>query len=679
MRKLLFISDNKIKIDEIDYFAKKNHFHLECIKSDIQSFDDIDKLEPDLIILDCEIKDVNTLCKKLKFFLQAQNILLILLVNNDFNDTETLKTANAFLQEPVSEAIFTHLILSVFNTKNTLDTLSKNNSELARSLYQLNTLYNTSYQLAGSLDKFKLVNIMNDGLQKSLSYSLSYTFVINEDGAILTINSLNALTERFEQAIKLRALLSYNSLFSNKKLPTEVTINSIKVIKNIKYNLKEYDLNVFNFDNLFAPINLENNFFGLIEVFRENEFTQEDATCFQTLTKQVSLPLESASLYDEIKKTNLKLEKLEKLKSDFISIVSHELRTPLTSIKNSLDIILGGKAGEITANTDKFLNLAKRNVTRLSAIINDLLDLSKIEAEKMEYRYDKINVLQPVEFVKNTLENLAKEKNINLSLSVNSDIHEIYADLQKIEQIMTNLISNAIKFTPENGSIDINIDEVDAKDLNLDLRFDKYIKISVKDTGIGILDEDKQKVFDKFQQIENSLSRKTGGTGLGLPIAKELTEAHLGKIWLDSEVNVGSTFTVIFPVVNDEIMFILNLKRLILKHKTDMKQVSLIRIDEPVENNIFISDFLENTDILYSNINQHLLKTVDDYNSLFITVIDEDKKITDLIKAKLITYINNKNFDKKCDILYSTVNSINDSDNAIILLEKSKDNLKKIV
>lgn len=136
------------------------------------------------------------------------------------------------------------------------------------------------------------------------------------------------------------------------------------------------------FDNLFAPINVGEKFFGLIEVFRESDFSQEDTTCFQTLARQVSLPLENAALYEEIKKTNTKLEKLERLKSEFISIVSHELRTPLTAIKNSLEICLSGKAGDVSSIMDKFLNMAKRNVTRLSGIINDLLDLSKVEAGK---------------------------------------------------------------------------------------------------------------------------------------------------------------------------------------------------------------------------------------------------------------------------------------------------------
>ena len=269
--------------------------------------------------------------------------------------------------------------------------------------------------------------------------------------------------------------------------------------------------------------------------------------------------MENAILYQEIKDTNTKLEKLERLKSDFISIVSHELRTPLTPIKNSLDIILKGLAGDVSEAAKKFVGMAKRNADRLSDIINDLLDLSKVEAGKMEFRFEKKSVIPTLEYVRSTFEPTAKEKNIELSLSVNPDIPEVYIDSKRMEQIISNLVSNAIKFTPEGGKIEIFTDVISCKDmLNIDFYeqtlnedYDNYAVISVKDSGIGIKKEDISKIFDKFQQIENSLSREVGGTGLGLPIAKQLTQAHQGVIWLDSEPDKGTCFHVAIPVMNE--------------------------------------------------------------------------------------------------------------------------------
>ena len=254
--------------------------------------------------------------------------------------------------------------------------------------------------------------------------------------------------------------------------------------------------------------------------------------------------------------TNLKLEKLERLKSEFISIVSHELRTPLTAIKNSLDILSGGRCGDINESGQKFLSMAQRNVQRLAGIINDLLDLSKIEAGKMDYHFANMNIHSVIDYVKSSLSVMAKEKGLNLIAEETPDLPDIYADSQRLEQVLTNLVSNAIKFTPEGKNIIIRSHTADASQLNAPECFKediqklqgKYIVVCVEDQGIGIAENDLLRAFDKFAQIENSLSRKVGGSGLGLPIAKQLLQAHNGAIWCDSELNKGSRFYFAVPV-----------------------------------------------------------------------------------------------------------------------------------
>ena len=570
MSKVLLVSDNEKQNELITETLLRCGVTTLVSVEEENIFSCVENGLVDLVIVDAGTKSIDSaiLCKKLKAFLHTENLLLLLLADAENTGYDIMKLANAQILKPVNEKILSATVLSNLKMKKSLDILSKNNSELAKSLYQLDVLYNTSTQLAGSLDKQKLVNIMIDGLEKSLSFSLSSTLIFNDEKNIdLIINSLYGISPRLEHSLKLRAILSYRALFDKKEIPYEINVDDIRVIKNIKHPLEEYDLNILKFDNLFAPINVGEKFFGLIEVFRENEFTQEDTTCFQTLSRQVSLPLENASLYEEIKATNTKLEKLERLKSEFTSIVSHELRTPLTAIKNSLDILLSGKTGEITAAMDNFLNLAKRNVTRLSGIINDLLDLTKVEAGKMDFRFEKGDINSPVEFVKNTFENLAKEKKIELKLEAQTEIAQTYFDSQRIEQVVTNLVSNAVKFTNENGKIIIKtetipLEKVDKSkifDLQNPVFYENYIKVSVADSGIGIAPEDIVKVFDKFQQIENSLNRKNGGTGLGLPIAKQLIEAHRGFIWVESEPNIGTTFSFILPILSEKEFFTIEL------------------------------------------------------------------------------------------------------------------------
>ena len=542
------------------------------------------------------------------------------------------------------------------------------------------------------MDKQKLINIMIDGLEKSLSFSLSSTLVFNDEHNVeLIINSLYGISPRLEHSLKLRAILSYRALFDKKRVPYDLNVNDIKVIKNIKHHLVEYDLNILKFDNLFAPINVGEKFFGLIEVFRETDFSQEDTTCFQTLARQVSLPLENAALYEEIKNTNTKLERLERLKSEFISIVSHELRTPLTAIKNSLEICLSGKAGDVSTIMDKFLNMAARNVTRLSGIINDLLDLSKVEAGKMDFKFEKTSINVPVEFIKNTFENVAKEKNIELVLDKDTSLADTYIDNQRIEQVVSNLISNAIKFTNDGGKIVVkteniklsDIDKTKLFDIEKTVFYDNYIKVSVADSGIGIAQEDLKKVFDQFQQIENSLNRKNGGTGLGLPIAKQLIEAHRGFIWVESELNRGTTFSFAIPVLSEKEKFAADLEKELLKSKACAQNVLLVLIEEASGNqNSFIDAVREEKfSIIRKTANtKEAYYKEEGKQYLEIMIPEADKFAQGFIEKKiesiLISELDETN-NKKYDILYSTAIFPENGEDVISLNEFLKSGLNK--
>ena len=694
MPKVLLISDNKKLNTQIEKFLSKSGISLITSTDETAILNYIEKKLISLIMIDEDTKKLEStiISKKIQPSVLKNNNSIIAIVKQNTDNLEFLKTTNAYITKPINDKILTASINSNLKLKKAIDTLSTNNSELAKNLYQLDVLYNTSTQLAGSLDKQKLINIMLEGLEKSLSFSLSSTLVFNDEHNIdLIINSLYDISPRLEHSLKLRAILSYRALFDKKRIPYDLNINDITVIKNIKQPIEEYDLNILKFDNLFAPINIGEKFFGLIEVFRENEYSQEDTTCFQTLARQVSLPLENASLYEEIKNTNTKLEKLERLKSEFISIVSHELRTPLTAIKNSLEICLSGNTGEVNAIADKFLNIAKRNVTRLSGIINDLLDLSKVEAGKMDFKFEKANINTPIEFMKNTFENLAKEKNINLVLETDDKICQTYIDNQRIEQVMSNLISNAIKFTNNDGKIIIKTENITLNDIDKSKLFgvenpifyQNYIKISVADSGIGIAENDLLKVFDQFQQIENSLNRKNGGTGLGLPIAKQLIEAHRGFIWVESELNRGTTFSFVIPVLSEKEKFIIDLEKDIAKAKNSSQTMLILMISEKNDNKYsFIKDIQEEklSIIRKTSNTKESYYTEDNMNYLVVTIPEAEKFAQSFIEKRIESTItdelNNENL-QKYDILYSSALFPDCSDNATILINDLKDNLFK--
>ncbi len=565
MSKILIICpEENIEQDLIDLLSGVG-YEIESAFNEEDSVKKADEISPDLAIIDTSCKQINisSICKNLKLRNSTNDTQIILLTSSDSSSEDILVGADGYITKPFNENILIATVNAHLRIKKLLDILYTNNSELAKSLYQLNVLYSTSSQLAGTLDKTKLIDIMNTGLEKSLNFSICLALIINEpEDASLVVHSQYPIAPKLEEALKLRALIGYKNLFENNELPFDLSISNIKIVNNFKEEDGLLDLNTLVWDRLFAPISTSDQFFGTVEIIRQDEFTGEDSTCFQTVVKQVSLPLESALYYEEIKKTNIKLEKLEKMKSEFISIVSHELRTPITSIKNSLDMMISRRMGEISPTQENFLNLAKRNLDRLSVIVNDLLDLSKIEAGKMEYRFEPYNIVETLRFVHSSFDPVAKKKNIELTMQARSEEFIVKADSGKIEQILSNLVLNALKFTPDRGKIHIKAEKIHTDSVDkskiLAVKEDKnpenlilegeYIKVSIEDTGIGIKEEDVPKVFDKFQQIESSLSRTVGGTGLGLPIAKQLLEAHNGHIWFESEFQKGTTFNFIIPL-----------------------------------------------------------------------------------------------------------------------------------
>ena len=557
MADILLISENTDIINKYSELLKQYNFES---KSDLSTALDLVEI-PDVVLFDSGFPDIKSVIKKFKS--AVSSTAFILLTHNGKIDNDLVKYINTFITDDMSDSIILATITVNLKTKSAMEQLSATNKNLADSLYRLNVLYSTSSQFAGTLDKNKLVDYMIEGLDKSLSFDLNCTLAFCTDTEpVLMLNSLYEISDELLSAIKLRMVLNYKSLFEDKTPPYEIDVESLKVVKTVKYPGNRFTFSLFRYDNMFAPISLGDNFFGCIEIFKETPFTSDDATCFQTIVQQVSLPLKGASLYQEIINTNQKLEKLQRLKSEFVSIVSHELRTPLTSIKNSLNILSRGKCGEFNEQGREFMAMAKNNVERLAGIINDLLDISKIEAGKMEYHFADMGIHSVIDYVITSLSATANEKGLNLIAEETPDLPRINGDSKRLEQVLTNLVSNAIKFTPEGKTITIRSHIADASQLNPNECFKddmknlsgKYIVVCVEDQGIGIAQKDLTRVFDKFAQIENSLSRKVGGTGLGLSIVKQMVEAHKGAIWCDSELEKGSKFYFALPVATSDVL-----------------------------------------------------------------------------------------------------------------------------
>lgn len=326
--------------------------------------------------------------------------------------------------------------------------------------------------------------------------------------------------------------------------------------KTLELNVAQDEL--FYKNLLIVKLSIRNSVFGFMTLSLNDEITEEIKNSFCALVNIISFKIKDYELsevfkiqlkamqdaiidkeaaYDVIKKQHKKLQELDKTKNLFLANISHELRTPLNAIigfSQALDSKIFGELNEKQAEYIKDIQISSLH---LLGMINEILDLSKLEANAMKFNPSELSPGVAIKEVVNILEPLYKNKNIEVVL--HNDVKEnINADFQKFQQILYNLLSNAIKFTAPNGKIEI-IQEIKNKD---------YI-LKIKDNGVGIEKKYHNKIFKKFVHINNVYSKTQNSTGLGLPITKELVKLHGGKIMLESELNKGTTFIMEFKKI----------------------------------------------------------------------------------------------------------------------------------
>ena len=241
---------------------------------------------------------------------------------------------------------------------------------------------------------------------------------------------------------------------------------------------------------------------------------------------------------EEIEIANKKLKAMYEMQKEFTSTVSHELRTPLASIKMAVDLISQETVGPINAEQKDILSRAKRETDRLKRLIDDILDLTKIEAGKLQMNFVANNINLVISQVAEAQKDLAKNRGLYLKTELDPNIAHAIFDFDRMVQVMNNLIGNALKFTKEGG---ITVKTEDKSSEN-------HIQVSVIDSGKGIAEQDLSKLFQKFQQLESAEENEEGGTGLGLAICKEIIGRHGGKIWAESKPGDGSSFNFILPI-----------------------------------------------------------------------------------------------------------------------------------
>ena len=425
-------------------------------------------------------------------------------------------------------------------------------AEAKQRASELSTVNSISKALASQLDPDDLIKLVGDQIKNLFKANIVYLALLNQKTKIIHFPYQygdDLAPMKLGEGLTSKIILTKEPLLINKD------------VQELTAQLGVQRVGIPASSYLGVPIPVGDEIIGVLSVQsteHENRFNENDQRLLSTIAASVGVALRNAKLFEEVQQAKMEAEtarkaaeKANEAKSAFLSTVSHELRTPLTSVLGFTKIIrkrLDEKIFPLTDKTDpktgKTIQQVSENLTvvisegeRLTTLINDVLDLAKIEAGKMEWNFENIFMPEIAERAIAATSSLFDQKNLKLERHIENDLPAIMADRDKMIQVIVNLISNAVKFTPE-GSVICSV-----------YRKNNEIIIGITDTGIGIAPEDYEAVFEQFKQVGgDTLTDKPKGTGLGLPICKEIVEHHGGRIWLESQPGKGSTFSFALPL-----------------------------------------------------------------------------------------------------------------------------------
>ena len=472
------------------------------------------------------------------------------------------------------------------------DKVNQRTEEVHQRLDELATVNEVSQALTEKLELSELIKMVGDQMKNLFKSDITYLAILDSDKEFINFpyqDGDNMPPMKYGDGLTSSIIKTGKSMLINHDKDIMATHDKIGVEQTGKRAVSY----------LGVPIPVEDTIIGVLSVqstSQESRFQEEDKRLLNTIAINVGVALHNAELYEEAKEAKAKAEDANEAKSAFLSTVSHELRTPLTSVLGFAKIIrkrLEDKIFPAVSVEDQKIKRTMKQVSenlnvvvsegeRLTNLINDVLDLAKIESGRMEWHMKPIFLQDVISRAIASTSALFEEKDLILEKNIAADLPLISADEDKLIQVVINLLSNAVKFTDKGKvTVEAYIDNA-------------QIMVEVQDTGIGIAEEDRHKIFERFRQAGDTLTDKPKGTGLGLPICREIIEHHGGIIWMKSEHGVGSTFFFTMPVMGEgstekpiQLDRILNSLKKQIKHSslTNVKEVPTILVvddDTPI-------------------------------------------------------------------------------------------------
>ncbi len=407
------------------------------------------------------------------------------------------------------------------------DSLAMDTGELKKTISRLMLLTEMSRDMNLSLESKRCFKEMIDKVSKFLAVEVISLMMLDEKKGELTIEMAKGVKE--EVVREARAKLGEGIAGRVARDIKPILIEDFGQFPNFKTsNGRKYKTD----SCMSVPLAIGGQVLGVLNVTDKTDgtsFTKDDLETLTSIANHVAGTIRNSRVYEELKRIN-------DIRSDFLAVLSHELKNPLNNIKASLDTFLDETGKDLKTEHVRFLTLAKDNIDRLNRLVHDLLEVSKFEAGKLELARDSVDVTGLVGDVSDQMRNLFEKKEIDFTVSLPQNNIAIWGDSDRLEQVLINLLNNALKFTSRGGKVSVSLEDAG-----------EDIRLAVSDTGIGIAKADLEKIFDKFSNISIKTDGIVQGTGLGLCISKDIVGMHKGSIRAESEERKGSRFFVELP------------------------------------------------------------------------------------------------------------------------------------